>query len=148
MLVGFSINTPCWWCQAHLVLCCLMQKWAYLSCLLMLDLGLRNPGSVAPSSVAQEGTRCPSDVLLFQSWGPKLIHLFLTVFSGFLLSFVHVQGLYVDLVKEKQGVYLYDQDTQDNCWLPSISAAQPVPVSPTSHLRDDQPSPLTVAPNQ
>lgn len=68
--------------------------------------------------------------------------------SGFLLSFVHVQGLYVDLVKEKQGVYLYDQDTQDNCLLLSISSAQPVPVSPTSHLWDDQPSPLTVEPNQ
>ena len=114
----------------------------------MLDMGLRNPGSVAPSSVAQEGKRCPSNVLLFQSWGPKLIHLFLTAFSGCLLSFVHVQGLYVDLVKEKQGVNLYDQDTQDNFLLLSISSAQPVPVSPTSHLWDDQPSPLTVEPNQ
>lgn len=34
---------------------------------------------------------------------------------SFLIAFVYVQGLYVDLVEEKQGVYLYDQDTQDKC---------------------------------
>ena len=36
---------------------------------------------------------------------------------SFLIAFVYVQGLYVDLVEEKQGVYLYDQDTQDGCSL-------------------------------